>query len=419
MDSTVTIGKSYFEALLRRAEFHTNEASDPLVTNNFVTLTNADHNYLETQAREYATLRNALLKGGLTPETLDLLISGAESEENDEEPGFHTNQGNQYGHRPPVAVTLTRSAAAALTPDLSDRIGNQGYPSHARNYDRSYSFGAADSGVTFAAKDEEPTGSGLRSGLPHNDQRTILFTNLSDKTTHKDITDLVRGGRLLDVYLRNDRCATVSFVEGAADFMAYAKRNDLYLNTKRVEVRWNDRQFRLPGHVANKIAAGATRNIVIRNGASKNLTERGIREDMEHIHNLVVISVKFIRQDVYISTNSVHNSLFARTCMMSRALYKGLKIEWYPDECSSPIPKIAGSLPAPPIPQRNSRASSGSLLQTTSQSKASGSNLYSLLDMDGSEEDDDESDADNTTTSQAAYPSNGVKINWADAAVVA
>lgn len=25
--------------------------------------------------------------------------------------------------------------------------------------------------------------------------------------------------------------------------------------------------------------------------------------------------------------------------MMSRATYKGMKIEWYPDECASPLPK--------------------------------------------------------------------------------
>ncbi|TLD37314.1 hypothetical protein E2P81_ATG04126 [Venturia nashicola] len=370
MASTVTIGKSYFEALLRRAEFHTNETSDPTVTNNFISLTHAEHSYLRAQAREYAILRNALLQGGLTPETLDLLITGADSEQNDEEPGFQSH--HQYNRQPAVDATLTKSGAADLTLDPSDRTCNNPYLSQPHNYGRSYSFGAADSGVTFAGKDEEPTGSASRLAFLHNEQRTILFTNLSDKTTHKDITDLI-------------------------------------------EVRWNDRQFRLLSHVANKIAGGATRNIVIRNGASKNLSERGIRDDMEHIHNLIVISVHFVRQDIYISTNSVHNSLFARTCMMSRALYKGLKIEWYPDECAAPI---KDSLPAPTIvPQRMSRASSASLPPNKRQSKVSSSNLYSLLDMDGSEEDDS-SDADNTTTSQAGFPSNGVRINWTDAAVI-
>jgi hypothetical protein len=174
---------------------------------------------------------------------LDLLITGAETEQNEEEePGFHSYDQSNFGRQPPVAVTVTKPAGAAdLTPDPSDRMGNNGHLSHPRNYGRSYSFGAADSGVTFPDKDDdfsphnqEATGSAMRPGFSHNDQRTILFTNLSDKTTHKDLTNLVRGGRLLDIYLRNDRCATVSFLEGAADFMAYAKRKDLYLHTKRV-----------------------------------------------------------------------------------------------------------------------------------------------------------------------------------------
>jgi hypothetical protein len=69
---------------------------------------------------------------------------------------------------------------------------------------------------------------------PRNDQRTILITNLPTNVTHKDLVDVVRGGRLLDVFLRNDRAATISFVEGAQDFLAYAKRNDIYIHAKRV-----------------------------------------------------------------------------------------------------------------------------------------------------------------------------------------
>jgi hypothetical protein len=86
----------------------------------------------------------------------------------------------------------------------------------------------------------------------------------------------------------------------------------------QVEIRWNDRQFILPGHVANKIAIGATRNLVIQNRNPKH-TEEMIRNDLEHIHNLIVIRVGFGDQNIYISTNSVHNAMFARTCMMSRA----------------------------------------------------------------------------------------------------
>lgn len=48
-------------------------------------------------------------------------------------------------------------------------------------------------------------------------------------------------------------------------------------------------------------------------------TRQGIKDDLEHIHNLVVIKVEFVGGSCYIKTNSVHNAMFARSCMMSRA----------------------------------------------------------------------------------------------------
>lgn len=69
------------------------------------------------------------------------------------------------------------------------------------------------------------------------------------------------------------------------------------------------------------------------------ITEDRLREDLDHIHNLVIIDVSYQDGDCYIELNSIHNSLFARTCMMSRAGYKGLRIEWYADECAQPLLK--------------------------------------------------------------------------------
>lgn len=100
--------------------------------------------------------------------------------------------------------------------------------------------------------------------------------------------------------------------------------------------------------------------------------------------------------------------------MLSRSCYKGLKIEWYPDECAAPIPQIIEPVPSSTAPQRSSTS------VPTRQAKMSGSNLYSLLDVDGSDSEEEDSDAEDTNTSQGltGYPTNGVKINWADAAVV-
>ena len=69
------------------------------------------------------------------------------------------------------------------------------------------------------------------------EKRTIFAKNLSHRATHKDIVNFVRGGLVLDVYLRShERSASISFVEGSAaqEFLNYVKRNDIYVHGKRV-----------------------------------------------------------------------------------------------------------------------------------------------------------------------------------------
>jgi hypothetical protein len=62
---------------------------------------------------------------------------------------------------------------------------------------------------------------------------------------------------------------------------------------------------------------GASRNLVIQ-GYDNRHTEDIIREDLDHIHNLVVVKVEFIGANCYIGLNSVHNAITARQCMLSR-----------------------------------------------------------------------------------------------------
>ncbi|KAL2815337.1 hypothetical protein BJX63DRAFT_420420 [Aspergillus granulosus] len=201
------------------------------------------------------------------------------------------------------------------------------------------------------------------SSSPRVENRTVLIRGLPDRTTHQDIVDAVKGGAILHIYLwARDRTASVSFVEeiAAQNFLDHTRTYGFYVAEKKVEVLWNDRQFYLPPFVRAKIINGATRNLVIYN-ANPNITERLIKKDLEHIHNLIVISVKFKNGNAYIQTNSVHNALFARSCMMSRLTYKGMKIAFSPDDCAEPFTKIPtgpkGETPAPvkkpsPLPNR-------------------------------------------------------------------
>ncbi|KAF2107915.1 hypothetical protein BDV96DRAFT_290206 [Lophiotrema nucula] len=404
--ATVTIGKPYFEALLRRAEFHTSGhgfETFPSLSNN-VTISKAEHEYLLQVVREYGLLKNALFRGGLTVETLETLLAGESGAVQEEPVTYHTPSSHDNSaweetfSRPkptPVVMTVPRSSDASPDSD-NTAVGDGLQPrSQPHSYNRVYSFGQPDSSIESPEKDDEFNEMSHQGRVPVHDQRTVLIANLSDRTTHKDLTTIIRGGRLLDIFLRNDRTATVSFVEGAHDFLAYAKRNDVYLHTKRLEIRWNDRQFHVPPHVSNKIANGATRNLVVRGAAGK-FTADQIRDHLDHIHNLVVVDIRFNKGDAYISTNSIHNALFARTCMMSRTAYKGLRIDWYPDECAAPLPRPTLKVQTPAVPVKPMPIT----------------NRYTLLDIDGND-GDSESD-------EASFAHSGVLVNsnnWADAAV--
>lgn len=68
-------------------------------------------------------------------------------------------------------------------------------------------------------------------------RRTIALCGLPSLTTLGDVTGVVRGGQLLDVYLRNaEHTASISFVqeEDAIRFYEYARKNDIYIKNKRV-----------------------------------------------------------------------------------------------------------------------------------------------------------------------------------------
>ena len=147
-----------------------------------------------------------------------------------------------------------------------------------------------------------------------------------------------------------------------------------------------------------QLSKGASRNLVIR-GVHPNLTESRIRDDMEHIHNLIIISIIYGGGNAYISTNSVQKATFARTCMKSRVPYNSMRIEYYPDECSQPLPKI-------PIYPRK---------ETPQKTKALNpmANRFQMLSCD---ETEDESDGQDELTSCTSVRG---RNSWATASVAA
>lgn len=67
-------------------------------------------------------------------------------------------------------------------------------------------------------------------------KRTLALSGLPDNATHKDITSVVRGGMLLDIFLRAaEHVVLVSFLreEDAVRFYDHARKNDIYIKNKR------------------------------------------------------------------------------------------------------------------------------------------------------------------------------------------
>jgi hypothetical protein len=131
-------------------------------------------------------------------------------------------------------------------------------------------------------------------------------------------------------------------------------------------------------------------------GIAGRVTAEEIREQLDHIHNLVVVDISFANGDALVSTNSVHNAVFARTCMMSRTLYKGVRIDWALDECAAPLPQFR---PKPRIP-----------VASASRNPTPMKNHYALLDT-GSDLDSGSEDE--------SYLTDGVRVDhsWANAVV--
>lgn len=181
----------------------------------------------------------------------------------------------------------------------------------------------------------------------------------------------------------------------------------------QIEVRWADRQFRLNNHINNKVASGATRNILIRNAVDKGLTAEQISDDMEHIHNLIIIDITFQNGNAYVSTNSIHNALFARTCMMSRTTYRGCKVEFYHDECEAPLPVRAPqprNMPQEPAKKKNvPLANRFDMLDLDTSSGASNTDVENRDPLDGRTLDSD--DDDDTIDIK---PRHGVRLDFLD-----
>ncbi len=122
------------------------------------------------------------------------------------------------------------------------------------------------------------------------------------------------------------------------------KKRNHHTDLIQVEVTWDGRQTYLKGSLAHRISAyGATRNLVIR-FVKPCVTADSLRLDLEHIHRLEIVDICFENGHAFVSLNNVALALTARNCLHSQAKYKGMRIDFYPDECDRPLVPTANAV---------------------------------------------------------------------------
>ncbi|KAF8427873.1 hypothetical protein EV426DRAFT_529147 [Tirmania nivea] len=409
MEGTVTIEKSHLAALMRRANLHGSElqydVETPLDT---VTVPRQYLDDLKKSLREYNALRSALIRGGVTVESLDLLVQET-FDQPDATPGDHS--GSMGAGVPPFDGTPSRLPISTMPPmpvENQHYIGNglQGYgklnsPTWNLNSPATHYTDHGQNGFSGKHNHDKSMGYGGRGPDNISDQktirnghgkRTIYLTKLPDRVTYAQIFSVIRGGIVVDVWMKpSDHAASVSFVDcsAAENFYQFTRKNDIYIDGKRINVEWREpsRQFVILNNIMSAISRGATRNLLL-SKVPPSLTEERIREDLDHIHNLHVEKIEMEGGSVLVNLNSVCVALFARTCLMSRSSYKGVKIEFTADECAERLP----------TPERKN------FERKKVQEKAAPKNRFDILTMaeegedeNGEEEEEEEVLSDDAT----------------------
>ncbi|KAI1627760.1 hypothetical protein EDD37DRAFT_274729 [Exophiala viscosa] len=309
---------------------------DPL-DGDSTTIPSSQYGLLVQANREYLSLRHALVSGGVDSDTLDVLISNnlslfplSPSDDHCSQlkktkPGYSPTRRSQSREND----FTRRSRNLQIRPIIHSQPAYPPTPPSEPSLEEE-----AEDGPLEDPQDEEPPQSDDR---PY---RSLILTALPSTTTLLDITRVIRGGAIMRLYLRErDGYAHISFVEPAAAerFLLFAERNGVYIRGKKIDVAWDERQSYLTSSLANRITAfGASRNLVIRY-VRRYVTAESIRDDLEHIHNLEVVKVHFSDGHAFISLNNIALAMTARNCMHSRQKYKGMRIDFHPDECAQPL----------------------------------------------------------------------------------
>ncbi|KAL4725057.1 hypothetical protein ACLX1H_008504 [Fusarium chlamydosporum] len=334
----------------------------PVNNSQCVYIPQEEYSSILAAAHQYLHLRQNLLQCGFNETTLDTLCLPTPTQDVPPRANERADQSTLTQSVSNVQAFLYQKQRSAALRGPDEQRGFQESKSlhpNASSWPSVYADNSLDQqnhGVTQKDRRSESD-----RWLESSAQRSVQLLNLPPGVTHGDIATIVRGGPLLEIFLRTrENSATVSFVRetDAVAFLEYTRTHGLYFKDRKIHTKWSDYQYTVKGQVAYHVVRGASRNFVIRR-RDPNTTVQSLRDDLDHIHNLHVIDIAFNKDSCFINTSSVNSAIFARNCLLSRLEYKHSRIEWVADECAQPLETLPyeAQAPVPCVRQENASAS--------------------------------------------------------------
>lgn len=188
-------------------------------------------------AREFEALKNALVAAGTPVESIQILINASivptPAHADDDSSSCRTSE--SYNSCVPAqegehSEVWTRSLASQTT-----KADDKGAPLAEQSILKSETF---DDTYKEEEKPERLVHLNDNPGSNY-EARSIILRELPVTATLYDVTKAIRGGLLLNVFLRStNHTAHVAFVEPAAawHFLEYVKQSDLHIKGKRVRL---------------------------------------------------------------------------------------------------------------------------------------------------------------------------------------
>ncbi|KAK2594235.1 hypothetical protein QQS21_008077 [Conoideocrella luteorostrata] len=237
-----------------------------------VSICRDEYQELVKTAQQYENLCRNLLDGGVGEEALELLSSKTAANANSRNESDESWPITAANGIPEEVKTLADDGSAVRLRS-GNNVDPRGFVPYSHANQGSYTGGGSilhdptsdgnssedfESDSTETEKASLVQEHGLVSGPKYEKvaTRTVQLLNLAPGTTFADITSVVRGGFLVDIFLRaRDSTVALSFLyaSDAQAFYQYVQLNGLQI--KGTEVRWqspfNPGYFYIPQYLAN------------------------------------------------------------------------------------------------------------------------------------------------------------------------